>query len=41
MAAFAKSRTLHGIGGRGAGIGALEGVLLMLGVVGHGDDSKE
>jgi len=33
---FAKSRTLHGVGGRGTGVGALKGVLLMLSVVGHG-----
>jgi len=32
---LSESRTLHGVGRGGASIGALEGVLLMLGVVGH------
>jgi len=32
---LAQSRALHRVRGRGTGIGALEGVLLMLGVVGH------
>jgi len=33
---FAQSGTLHGEGGRRTSVGALEGVLLMLRVVGHG-----
>jgi hypothetical protein len=32
-----QSGTLHGIGGRGTGIGALKGVLMLRIVVGHGD----
>jgi len=34
---LAKGRALHGVGGRGTGIGALKGVLMLRIVVGHDD----